>query len=202
MDDTKPQHQSNRRVLVISDSVVIREGLHWVLMQGHWAAKTWAPKRQQILPDDVDRFDLLVVDVETMVENIPLLDCVDQAAGQSMAILYFSNRGNAHAPAGMNRECLVNGFTAGRDLCQLADMLVKPVTKPLDVFQPVFLTDREREVFSLLGAGMSNIQIASEMDISVKTVETHKENIKKKMSVRSNDDLRIQAAAWIAQTSI
>jgi DNA-binding NarL/FixJ family response regulator len=51
------------------------------------------------------------------------------------------------------------------------------------------LTDRELEVFQLLGQGLGVRQIAENLFVSVKTVEAHREHIKQKMSFASSRDL-------------
>ena len=53
------------------------------------------------------------------------------------------------------------------------------------------LTVRETEIFSLVGRGMTNAEIAAELFISTKTASVHVSNILRKLGVRS----RIQAAA-------
>jgi len=47
--------------------------------------------------------------------------------------------------------------------------------------QPDHLTEREREVLQLIAEGYSNVKVAELMGISVKTVETHRANIMKKI---------------------
>jgi DNA-binding NarL/FixJ family response regulator len=47
------------------------------------------------------------------------------------------------------------------------------------------LSEREREVFRLATAGLSNVQIAAELCISRKTVETHRYRVLKKLAVRN-----------------
>ena len=51
------------------------------------------------------------------------------------------------------------------------------------------LSDRELEVFQLLGQGLTVRQIAENLYISVKTVEAHREHIKQKMKFSSSSDL-------------
>lgn len=51
------------------------------------------------------------------------------------------------------------------------------------------LTDRELEVFIMLGRGFSSNDIASELALSAKTVSTHKSKIMQKMHLSSNADL-------------
>lgn len=63
---------------------------------------------------------------------------------------------------------------------------------------PLGLTDRELEIFHLIGGGLPNREIAGKLGMSVKTVETHKENLKVKLSLTSAADLAVRARAWIA----
>lgn len=60
--------------------------------------------------------------------------------------------------------------------------------------QPAELTDRERQVADLVTRGMTNRQIASDLFISQRTVETHVENILVKLGCTN----RAQLAAWVA----
>jgi DNA-binding NarL/FixJ family response regulator len=55
---------------------------------------------------------------------------------------------------------------------------------PLDV-----LTDREMEVFQLLGEGKTVKQIADNLFVSVKTVEAHRDHIKQKLNFRTSAEL-------------
>ena len=51
------------------------------------------------------------------------------------------------------------------------------------------LSAREMEVFKLFAEGMSNRDIADKLFISVRTVETHKNNIMKKINLKTTVDL-------------
>jgi DNA-binding NarL/FixJ family response regulator len=51
------------------------------------------------------------------------------------------------------------------------------------------LTPREREVTKMISAGMTSKEIASALGISVRTVETHRENILSKLGLRSSMEL-------------
>ena len=60
------------------------------------------------------------------------------------------------------------------------------------------LSDRELEILRLLGRGRSTRQIAGELNISVKTVETYRLRIKKKLNIPTAAGLIRYAARWIA----
>jgi DNA-binding NarL/FixJ family response regulator len=51
------------------------------------------------------------------------------------------------------------------------------------------LTPRESEILSALARGESSKQIARALDLSVRTVETHRQNIKRKLELDSPADL-------------
>jgi len=63
------------------------------------------------------------------------------------------------------------------------------------------LSDRELEVFELIGRGMGSREIATQFNLSVKTIETHRENIKRKMAIDSNPELIRYAVQWVMEES-
>jgi DNA-binding NarL/FixJ family response regulator len=66
---------------------------------------------------------------------------------------------------------------------------------PLDV-----LSDRELEVFELTGKGLSTRDIGSKLHISVKTVESHRANIKDKLHLETANELMRHAVRWVEGT--
>lgn len=63
------------------------------------------------------------------------------------------------------------------------------------------LSDRELEVFGLIGRGRGPSEIAEQLHLSVKTIETHRENIKKKLNLRSGNELIRLAMQWTLEQS-
>ena len=66
----------------------------------------------------------------------------------------------------------------------------------------VVLTSREREVLRLLAEGKRTSQIAQLLDISVKTVDTHRQQIIHKLGIRSLAELTKYAANAMLATKI
>lgn len=60
------------------------------------------------------------------------------------------------------------------------------------------LSDRELQVFSLIGKGMSTQEVADQFGLSVKTIQTYREHIKSKLGLRNATDLIHQATQWVA----
>lgn len=58
------------------------------------------------------------------------------------------------------------------------------------------LSDRELQVFQMLGNGIPTRQIAEQLHLSVKTIESYRENLKTKMNLRSGAELVQRAIQW------
>jgi two-component system nitrate/nitrite response regulator NarL len=89
----------------------------------------------------------------------------DQPAGDLLEAIKHVHEGGLHFPAGMN------------------DVLLAPAPGPSDEASNVALTGRELEVLTLLAEGLSNKGIATKLGISVRTSETHRENLSHKLNI-------------------
>ncbi len=63
------------------------------------------------------------------------------------------------------------------------------------------LSDREREIFFLLGKGMGTRQIAEKLCVSIRTIDTHRENIKHKLNLKNASELLQCAIEWTKNIS-
>jgi DNA-binding NarL/FixJ family response regulator len=59
------------------------------------------------------------------------------------------------------------------------------------------LSDRELEVFEMIGRGLPMREIAKELHLSVKTIETHRAHIKEKLNITSAVHLVQHATQWV-----
>lgn len=59
------------------------------------------------------------------------------------------------------------------------------------------LSDRELEVFQLIGQWKKTSEIAQELHLSVKTIEYYREQIKRKLSLKNSGELTQHATAWV-----
>jgi DNA-binding NarL/FixJ family response regulator len=58
------------------------------------------------------------------------------------------------------------------------------------------LSNRELEVFDMIGRGLGTSEIANMLHLSVKTIETHRANIKAKLNLDSGGELNRRAMLW------
>ena len=61
------------------------------------------------------------------------------------------------------------------------------------------LSDRELEVFRLIGEGLTTGVIARRLHLSSNTVDTHREKIKKKLNVKNATELQREATQWMLE---
>lgn len=64
------------------------------------------------------------------------------------------------------------------------------------------LSNRELEIFQMLGNGLSSSEIAKSLDISVKTVDTHRAHIKRKVGASSAHELLRTAVVWTLDKNV
>lgn len=77
-------------------------------------------------------------------------------------------------------------------LQQMASGKGKVISSPIEQ-----LTDRELEVFRLIGEGCSTRQIAGQLHLSVRTVEAYREYIKSKLNLKNATELVQHAFHWV-----
>ena len=63
------------------------------------------------------------------------------------------------------------------------------------------LSDRELEIFELLGQGRGTSQIAHDLCLSVKTIEAHRSHIKAKLGISTAPELVRAAVEWVTRCS-
>ncbi|MBI1850262.1 MAG: response regulator transcription factor [Planctomycetes bacterium] len=73
---------------------------------------------------------------------------------------------------------------------------------PVAIRSPIeSLTDRELEIFQLIGRALTTRQIAEKLHLSIKTIETHRERLKMKLKAKNAAELSRQAVAWTIENA-
>jgi DNA-binding NarL/FixJ family response regulator len=89
-------------------------------------------------------------------------------------------------------EIFLSDKMKSKMLQQLATGRSKTVMSPIEA-----LTDRELEVFRLIGEGHSTRQIAGDLHLSIRTVEAYREYIKAKLNLKNSTELVQHAFHWV-----
>lgn len=91
-------------------------------------------------------------------------------------------------------EIYLNERIASRILSRLATPARRAVSTPAEL-----LADRELQVFELTGRGLNTRQIAAQLHLGVKTVETYRSRIREKLDLKDPEDLLPMAITWAHQ---
>jgi DNA-binding NarL/FixJ family response regulator len=73
----------------------------------------------------------------------------------------------------------------------------QPINDPM-----ALLTDREFEIFQLIGKGHEVREISDALGVSPKTVETHRTNIKEKLKLKNSRQVARLAVQWLGQQAV
>jgi len=94
----------------------------------------------------------------------------------------------------MSGDIYVSNRVADQVLHQLVNGSGDPTGSPIDR-----LSDRELEVIQLIGSGLSTREIAASLNLSVKTIESHRAHIKEKLNLRNATELVQFSVQWVEQ---
>jgi len=97
----------------------------------------------------------------------------------------------------LSREVYVSERVANRILHHYISGSSTAKQSPL-----VDLSDRELEVFRLIGEGHSTRTIAEELHLSIKTVESYQAHIKDKLSLKNGRELVQHAIQWVVNERV
>jgi DNA-binding NarL/FixJ family response regulator len=93
----------------------------------------------------------------------------------------------------LSGEIYVSNTMGKKMLRKLAAGKADTISGPMDS-----LSDRELEIFRLIGQGYKPSKIAKSMHLSVKTVETYRARIKEKLNLADADELLRYAIRWVS----
>jgi FixJ family two-component response regulator len=194
------QSQSNAIIYIVDDDADVREGLQSLLQSVGLKSRAFSSTTSLLKNKLADQASCLILDVR--LPGMSGLDFQAEVAKEQINVPIIFISGHADVPMS------VKAMKAGA-----VEFLTKPVREQdlLDAVRVALdrdrtrreheqsmqvlrekydsLSDREREVMSLVVAGLMNKQAAAEIGISEVTLKVHRHNIMKKLHARSLADL-------------
>jgi DNA-binding NarL/FixJ family response regulator len=213
-----------KRILLVDDHPMLRQGIQQYLQQdqalticGQAGSTSEALERMQQLKPDLILVDIglpgrdgleLIKDIRALDSTCAILvfsmfdeelyaERVLRAGAQGYVMKHESPLKLIQAiHSVLNGEMVTGPGVIQRALRRTAegrdDKPASPVT---------LLTDRELEIFRLIGAGHPRNEIARRLNLSVKTFEAHRANIRQKLNLRSAAELLIHATQFIHENN-
>ncbi|MGE5194151.1 MAG: response regulator [Deltaproteobacteria bacterium] len=219
---TKEPGTSTTRIVIVDDHPLVREGLIGLLAaQSDFAVcgeASGVAEARQIVADskpDVAIVDLTLSDgsglelIKELRANHPevrllVLSMHDESlyaerALRAGALGYVSKHEASRTIVQAVRTILSGKLYLSPNMTEL--VVQRAFVAGADLSRPAVdrLTEREREVFELIGQGLSSRQIAVKLEISPKTIETHREHIKEKLELTTSTELTRYAVQWVLE---
>lgn len=210
-------------ILIVDDHPIVRQGLSQLIRReedlfifaeaedGESALETLKTGQPDMAIVDISLKGLsgidLIKQMQATVPQMPILvlsmhdeDDYVESAFMAGARGYITKQEAAEQIIEAVSQVLGGDIYLSDDLAK--KMVNKLITKEMvtDNSPPQILTSRELEVFRLLGLGSSTVMIASELGLSIKTVETYRAKIKKKLKLKNSIELIQQAYYWNQRT--
>jgi DNA-binding NarL/FixJ family response regulator len=221
---TDPAMQtSRRRVLVVDDHPLLRKGLAAIINQESdlfVAAESPNGDRALELLATM-KFDIATVDISLPgSDGIDLVRTMKQRHGELPVLVLSMHDEVLFAERALRagaRGFIMKQETADCILCAIRRVLDGQIyvseriaTRMLNKlvggdaeaspYSLDCLSDRELTIFRLIGRGYGTRQIAEELHLSIKTVESHRAHIKEKLKISSGTELVRCACVWSAAT--
>ncbi|MHC4983004.1 MAG: response regulator [Planctomycetota bacterium] len=215
----EPQNQQQKKVLIVDDHPMICEGIAMLVehepdlsVVGRAASANEALEAIEKLKPDVVVVDItlkdssgmeLIKDMKIRWPNLPAL--VFSMHSESFfaarvlhagARAYVSKRESPATVVEAIRKVLGGGLYVSEDMTSAIVRRFVMGQSELDRSRVGGLTDREFQVFQMIGEGHQTREIADKLHVSIKTVETHRERIKKKLNLDSSARLAKYAIEW------
>jgi DNA-binding NarL/FixJ family response regulator len=210
------------RILIVDDHPLVREGLIGLLAAekdfavcGEASGIAEARGIVDSLKPDVAIIDLtlsdgsgmeLIKELKAKCRNIKLLvvsmhdeSLFAERALRAGAVGYVSKQEASRTIVQAVRTILAGKLYLSPNMTDL--VVQRAFISGLDLSRPPVerLTEREREVFESIGVGLSSRQIAAKLEVSPKTVESHRENIKAKLELTTAAELTRYAVQWVLE---
>jgi DNA-binding NarL/FixJ family response regulator len=193
-------------MLIIDDHFTIRQGLNLLLESNGYITGTEASTHAEAVAAlKAGSFDLALLDLS--LEDGSGLDLLADLADHGVPALVYSMHED---PVTIDRalRCGANGYVSKRDepdvllegvatllcgdrfLSPRAEQSLSEITEETATDPLLLLSDRERAIFSAVGRGTANTDIADYLSISPRTVETYLSRMVKKLGVKNVPALR------------
>lgn len=218
MMDNNPQSRK-KRIVVIDDHQIVVEGImsclsdtHDFEVSGSAATQTDGLKTIQNVNPDAVILDLslqnghgldLLKDIKFEFPVLPVLVLsmhedslyADRTIRAGAKGYIMKNESFQRVADGL--RCILNGELFVSD--EIKNKLLLGLNGPNDSPQSLLqqLSDREFEVFKLVGQGYRPRTISEKMNVSIKTVDTYVRRIREKLQLQSMDELIQAANSWL-----
>ena len=216
------QANSHKKILVVDDHPIVRQGIKALLAMAPefsvCGEAESAPAALELL--DATHPDLVVVDITLKgADGLELTKSIRARTPETPVLIISMHDESLYAERALRAGA--NGYIMKQEVSEnivdaIRQILNGQVYVSENVQQRVLmgmqgtiksgsespvqrLSDRELEVFRLIGQGIGTRQISETLNLSIKTIETYRAHIKEKLNLKDASELVREAVRWTEQ---
>jgi DNA-binding NarL/FixJ family response regulator len=219
---TSPVAAAKKRVYIVDDHVILRQGLTVLLNNTASLEVCGEASSAELALQDIPKQKPDIAIVDLSLEGTGGLELIKslQSRQPGLPVLVLSMhdeslfaervlRAGASGYVMKHRavqelkdaiqRILQGGMYVSRDM---SDRLLRIMTRTgggIRGNSMDLLSDREVEVFELIGRGLGNSEIAQRLHLSIKTIETYRARIKEKLELKDASELFQHALHWVQE---
>lgn len=182
-------------IRAVDDDPAIREALQFMLEAEGWRIRTYAGGQEFLTEDAPSVPGCAIIDVRMPGMSGLELQREMNVRGYRLPVIFLTGHGDIDMAVSAMREGAVDFVQKPVEQERILEAIARAVDRGRlgeggslllgDIRARVStLTDREREVAALIGAGLTNRQVGERIGITVRTAEGHRAAIIRKLGVR------------------
>lgn len=211
------------RVLIVDDHPIVRQGLSQLIAQEPdlevcGGAENASDALREL---EAKRPDLVIVDISLKDSHgLDLIGRIKAIDERAKMLVWSMHDEKVYAQRALREGAL--GYVNKQEPTEVVIEAIRRVLRD-DVFLSADMTDyvlryggrghgsgqgpvsaltnRELQVFELIGMGKTTRHIADQLDVRPKTIEAHRENIKRKTGLKNSAELSRAAVLWVLESS-
>ncbi|SUB83936.1 Transcriptional regulatory protein fixJ [Pragia fontium] len=181
---------------IVDDDESVRNSLKFMLEGYDFQTEVYASGEDFLQKVDVEQPGCVILDSSMPGLSGQQVQRILNEQSSPLSVIYLTGQGDVPMAVDAFKKGAVDFFQKPVDGDALATALqdalqISVTRKNTLVYQRLYqrLTDREKELFSLITQGYKNQQLSDKLSISLRTVEVHRANLMKKLNVKTVAEL-------------
>lgn len=210
------------KIIIVDDHPLVRQGMKKVIEKEQDLAVIGeaGSAEEAIRLISQEEPDLMIVDIslESEASGLDLIKALRERYPRIRALVLSMHDENVYAERALRAGA--RGYVAKKEAPSVIIDAIQTVMKgelylssriSMKIIDRLFqgketaaesiselLSDRELEIFQMIGSGMGTGDIARQLNISVNTIESHRKKIKEKLGIQKGSELVRSAIQWAA----
>lgn len=194
-------NKSNFQIYAVDDDPEVLDALQFALEASGWKVKICIDAKEFLDSFDPTAFGCIILDVRMPEITGPEVQQVLNERSSALPIIFLSGHGDMNTAINAFRLGALDFLQKPVDLGELIGVLERAMKESIQNYQAweqsspeakyARLTDRQKQVLKDLAYGLEGHQIAEHLNISVRTLQRHRQNVMKILNLHSVEEVKL-----------